>query len=153
MTLVLLSQLSTHFFAEAIPRHDLAKGGVLSQMRQTSTELAYAAGGLGLVFAGAVLMITRSKVSADVDIYRVKGLPAASAFLRLLRTHSVRPLGWVACATALTVAVDADLGLDALPPVELAAIFCALLVAWLAFLTSSGFSRRGFQAGPGGRAG
>ena len=49
---------------------------MLAGIQQTSTEFAFAAAALGLVFAGAVLLITRKKVAADVDIYRATGLPA-----------------------------------------------------------------------------
>lgn len=154
VTLVLLSQLSAHFFAEGVPSHNLVQNAaLLSSMRQTSTELAYSAAALGLVFAVAVLVITRQKVSADVDIYKASGLPAGSAFLRLLRSHSVRPLEWVAGAAVVTAAIDAEFGLDSLLPVGLAFAFGALLVVWLAFLTSSGFSKRDFQPWSGGRTG
>ncbi|HUK74778.1 MAG TPA: hypothetical protein VLU99_03215, partial [Nitrososphaerales archaeon] len=87
VTLVLLSQLSAHFFAEAIPKHlRVQNAAVISGIQQTSTELAVAAAVLGLVFGGAVLLITRQKVAADVDVYRATGLPFSSALLRLLRS-------------------------------------------------------------------
>jgi len=154
VTLVLLSQLSAHFFAEAIPKHLLVKNAaVLSSIQQTSTELAYAAAALGLVFAGAVLVITRQKISADVDIYRATGLPSSEAFARLVRSHSVGPLEWVAGATAATALVDLDFGLNALIPIGLGVSFAALLFVWLAFLTSASFSQKGFDGMSGGRAG
>jgi hypothetical protein len=154
VTLVLLSQLSAHFFAEAIPKHLLTQNAAtISSIQQTSTELAFAAAALGLVFGGAVLLITRQRVAADVDVYRATGLPSSSAFLRLLRTHSVAPLAWVAGAAAVTALVDVDFGLNALFPIGLAVSFACLLVAWLAFVTSVSFSRRGFEGGSGGRAG
>lgn len=154
VTLVLLSQLSAHFFAAAIPRYLLLKNaGVISSIQQTSTELAFAAAGLGLVFGGAVLLITRQKVAADVDVYRATGLPSSAAFLRVLRSHSAAPLAWVAGAAAATALVDVYFGLDALFPVGLAASFAALLVVWLAFLTSVSFSQRGLEGRSGGRAG
>ena len=154
VTLVLLSQLSAHFFAEAIPKHLLTQNAaVISSIQQTSTELAFAAAALGLVFGGAVLLITRQKVAADVDVYRATGLPSSSAFLRLLRTHSVAPLAWVAGVAAATALVDVDFGLNALFPIGLAVSFACLLVAWLAFVTSVSFSRKGFEGGSGGRAG
>jgi len=154
VTLVLLSQLSAHFFAEAIPKHLLVKNAaVIASIEQTSTELAFAAAALGLVFAGAVLLITRQKVAADVDTYRATGLPLSSAYLRLLRSHSVAPLAWVAGAAALTALVDIDFGLDALFPIGLAVSFAALLVIWLAFLSSLSFSQKGFEGRSGGRAG
>ncbi|HVB95800.1 MAG TPA: hypothetical protein VND41_04275 [Nitrososphaerales archaeon] len=154
VTLVLLSQLSAHFFAEAIPKHLLVENAaVIAGIQQTSTELAFAAAALGLVFAGAVLIIARQKVAADVDTYRATGLPPSSAFLRLLRSHSVAPLAWVAGAAAVTALVDIDFGLNALFPIDLAVSFAALLVVWLAFLTSLSFSQRGFEGRPGGRAG
>jgi hypothetical protein len=154
VTLVLLSQLSAHFFAAAIPKHLLTENeAVLSSIQQTSTEMAYAASALGLVFAGAVLVITRQRVSTDVDVYRATGLPSSSAFLRLLRSHSVVPLEWVAVAAAVTSLVDVFFGLDALVPIGLAASFAVLLVAWLAFLTSVSFSQRGFEGTSEGRTG
>ena len=154
VTLVLLSQLSAHFFAEAIPKHLLTQNAaVISSIQQTSTELAFAAAALGLVFGGAVLLITRQKVAADVDVYRATGLPPSSAFLRLLRTHSLAPLAWVAGAAAVTALVDVDFGLNALFPIGLAVSFACLLVAWLAFVTSVSFSRKGFEGGSGGMAG
>jgi hypothetical protein len=154
VTLVLLSQLSAHFFAEAIPKHLLAaNAAVIASIQQTSTELAFAAAALGLVFAGAVLLITRQKVAADVDTYRATGLPLSSAFLRLLRSHSVAPLAWVAGAAAVTALVDIDFGLNALFPIGLAVSFAALLVVWLAFLTSLSFSQKGFEGRSGGKAG
>jgi uncharacterized membrane protein len=154
VTLVLLSQLSAHFFAEAIPKHlQTQNAAVISSIQQTSTDLAFAAAALGLVFAGAVLLITRQRVAADVDVYRATGLPSSSAFLRLLRSHSVAPLAWVAGAAAATALVDVDFGLNALFPIGLAVSFACLLVAWLAFVTSASFSRRGFEGGTGGRAG
>ncbi len=154
VTLVLLSQLSAHFFAEAIPKHLLVQNSaVISGIQHTSTELALAAAALGLVFAGAVLLITRQKVSADVDVYRATGLPFSSAFLRLLRSHSLAPLAWVAGAATVTALVDVDFGLNALFPVGLAVCFAGLLVVWLAFLTSVSFSQKGFEGRSGGRAG
>jgi hypothetical protein len=154
VTLVLLSQLSAHFFAEAIPKRLLAeKAAVMASIQQTSTELAFAAAALGLVFASAVLLITRQKVAADVDTYRATGLPPSSAFLRLLRSHSVAPLAWVAAAAVVTALVDVDFGLNALFPIGLAVSFAALLVVWLAFLTSLSFSQKGFEGRPGGKAG
>jgi hypothetical protein len=154
VTLVLLSQLSAHFFAEAIPKNLLVKNAaVIAGIQQTSAELAFAAAALGLVFAGAVLLITRQKVAADVDTYRATGLPLSSAFLRLLRSHSVAPLAWVAGAAAVTALVDIDFGLNALFPIGLAVSFAALLVVWLAFLTSLSFSQKGFEGRYGGKAG
>ena len=154
VTLVLLSQLSAHFFAEAIPRGLVAKNeAVISSIQQTSTQLAFAAAALGLVFGGAVLLITRQKVAADVDVYRATGLPLSSAFLRLLRSHSVAPLAWVAGAAAVTALIDIDFGLNALFPVGLAVSFACLLVGWLAFLTSVSFSKKGLEGTSGGRAG
>jgi hypothetical protein len=154
VTLVLLSQLSAHFFAEAIPKHLLPKNAaLLSSIQQTSTDLAFAAAALGLVFGGAVLLITRQKVAADVDTYRATGLPFSSAFLRLLRSHSVGPLTWVAGVAAVTALIDIDFGLNALFPVGLAVSFAALLVVWLAFLTSTSFSQKGFEGRSGGKAG
>jgi hypothetical protein len=154
VTLVLLSQLSAHFFAEAIPKHLLVENAaVIASIQQTSTELAFAAAALGLVFAGAILLITRQKVAADVDTYRATGLPLSSAFFRLLRSHSVAPLAWVAGAAAVTALVDIDFGLNALFPIGLAVSFAALLVAWLAFLTSLSFSQKGFEGRSGGKAG
>ena len=154
VTLVLLSQLSAHFFAAAIPKHLLSKNAaVLLSIQQTSTELAFAASALGLVFAGAVLIITRQMIAADVDIYRATGLPSSSAFVRLVRSHSVGPLVWVAGAAAVTALVDVDFGLNALIPIGLAVSFALLLLFWLAFLTSASFSQKDFQGRSGGKAG
>jgi hypothetical protein len=154
VTLVLLSQLSAHFFATAIPSDLVAKNAaVLLGIQRTSTELAFASAAMGLIFAGAVLIITRQKVAADVDIYRATGLQPGSAFVRLLRSHSVGPLEWVAGATAVTALVDAEFGLNALLPIGLAISFAVLLFAWLAFLTSASFSQRGFEGTTGARAG
>jgi hypothetical protein len=153
VTLVLLSQLSAHFFAEALPGNVASQNAaVLSGIEQTSTQLAYAAAALGLVFALAVLVITRQSVAADVDIYRATGLPSSTAFFRLLRSHSARPLEWVAAVTAVTALVDTEFGVSATLPVGLALAFVALLVGWLAFLTSASFSQKGFD-GPSGRTG
>jgi hypothetical protein len=144
--LVLLSQLSAYFFAQAIPEHILTKNSAeLLKIQQTSTELALAASALGLVFSGGVLLITRSRIAADVDIYRATGLPSSSAFLRLLRSHSVGPLAWVAGAAAVTALVDVDFGLDELLPVGLAVSFAVLLLLWLGFLTSVSFSQKSFE--------
>lgn len=154
VTLVLLSQLSVHFFSQAIPRDLVAQNqAVISSIQQTSTNLAYAASALGLVFAGGVLLITRQRVAADVDIYRAAGLPSSSAFLRLLGSHSVRPLEWVTGLAAAAALVDAEFGLNALLPVGLGLAFAALVVAWLAFLTSVSFSHKDFEGRQGGRAG
>jgi hypothetical protein len=154
VTLVVLSQLSAHFFDAAIPKHLLAKeASVVSGIQQTSTELAFGAAALGLIFAGAVLLITRPVVSADIDVYRAAGLPSSSAFLRVLMSHSVAPLAWVAGAAVVTALVDLEFGLDAYYPVGLAVCFAVVLVAWLAVLTSMSFSKRGFGRGSGGKAG
>ena len=150
VTLVVLSQLSSHFFAAAIPRGLVTKNEVvLSGINHTSDDLALAASLLGLVFAGAVLVITKERVSADVDIYRATGLPSSAAFLRLVWSHSAIPMAWVAIATAAASLVDVAFGLDALVPVGLAASFALLLVAWMAFLTSVSFSHRGVAAAAG----
>ncbi|MGH9920448.1 MAG: hypothetical protein ACRD6W_16460, partial [Nitrososphaerales archaeon] len=136
------------------PKHlQTQNAAVISSIQQTSTDLAFAAAALGLVFAGAILLITRQRVTADVDVYRATGLPSYSAFLRLLRSHSLAPLAWVAGAAAATALVDVDFGLDALFPIGLAVSFACLLVAWLAFVTSVSFSRRGFEDGSRGRVG
>lgn len=153
VTLVVLSQLSSHFFAAAIPRGLVTKNeAVLAGIHNTSDDMALAASVLGTVFAGAVLVITRERVSADVDIYRATGLPPLAAFLRVVRSHSAPQLAWVAIATAAASLVDAAFGLDALVPVGLAASFALLLVSWMAFLTSVSFSHRGVAAA-GGRVG
>ena len=146
VTLVLLSQLSAYFFAKAIPKHLLPSNAAeLLQIQRTSTELAFAAAALGLIFSGAVLLITRARVAADVDIYRATGLPSSSAFIRLVRSHSVVPLEWVTAAAAVTASIDLDFGLNALVPVGLAVAFAGMLVLWLAFLTSVSFSQRGME--------
>lgn len=154
VTLVVLSQLSAHFFAAAIPRNLLAKNeAVLAGIRQTSAELSFAASALGLVFAVAVLVITRERVAADVDVYRATGLRPSSALLRLLASHSLVPLGWVAAATAAATLLDVGFGLDFLAPMGLALSFVLLLFGWLALLTSLSFSQRGVRGRSEGRAG
>jgi hypothetical protein len=120
VTLVLLSQLSAHFFAVAIPKHLLVQNSaVLSGIQRTSTELAFAASALGLIFAGAVLIITRQMIAADVETYRATGLPPSLAFRRLVRSHSIGPLEWVAGAAAATALVDLYFGLNTLIPIGL----------------------------------
>ena len=154
VTLVLLSQLSAHFFAAAIPRNLLTQNeAVLSNIQQTSTGLAIAASALALIFAGAVLIITKETVSSDVDVYRATGLPPFSAFLRLVGSHSILPLGLVTGATAVVALVDVAFGLDALLPVGLAISFVVLVVGWLGFLTSVSFSQRTVDERLRGRAG
>ena len=154
VTLVVLSQLSAHFFSAGIPKRLLADdAAVISGIQQTSTQLAYAAAVLGVVFAVGVLLITRQKVAADVDTYRAAGLQPGSALLRLLRSHSLAPLAWVAGTAAVTAFVDLDFGLNALFPIGLAAAFAALLVGWLGLLTSLSFARKGFEGRQGGRSG
>lgn len=153
VTLVLLSQLSVHFFSTAIPKHLLSKNEtVLTSIQRTSTELALVAGALGLVFAGGVLIITRSRVASDIDIFRATGLPALSAYARVVRSESVRPLEWVLLATAVAGLVDVHFGLNALPPVGLAVAFAVLILGWLAFLTYISFSRVVFE-GRGAKSG
>jgi hypothetical protein len=115
--------------------------------------MALAASALGLVFAVAALIITRQVVSADIDIYRATGLSPSSAFFLLLRSHSVRPLEWVAAATVATSLVDLYFGLDALVPVGLAFSFAVLLIVWLAFLTSVSFAQPGFEGRSEGKVG
>jgi hypothetical protein len=150
VTLILLSQLSAHYFATAIPRSMMAKNeALLASIRATSTDLALASGALGLVFAVAVLEITREVVASDADIYRAAGLPETSTYLRLLRSHSAGPVAWVALTAVLTSVIDTGLGLSALLPIALAALFVALLVGWLWFLTTASFSRRSFEPGTG----
>lgn len=154
VTLAVLSQLSSHFFASAIPKHLLSKNeAVLASIQRTSTELALGASGLALVFACAVLVITRARVSSDLDVYRAAGLPSSSAFLRLVSSQSLVPLGWVAAAAAGASLVDFSFGLDAAIPIGLGLSFVALVVAWLAFLTLASFSQRAVQESPEGRAG
>jgi len=148
VTLVLLSQLSAHYFAKAVPTNLVAKDeAVLASIRATSSNLALASAALGVVFAVAVLIITRQVVAADVDVYRATGLPETSTFLRLLRSHSVGPMAWVVAAAAVTSLVDVELGLSDLLPIGLAVVFAAILVGWLAFLTSVSFSHKSFEPG------
>lgn len=148
VTLVLLSQLSAHYFATAIPTGLQSKNeAVLASIRNTSTEMAFASGALGVVFAVAVLIITRGLITADVDIYRAAGVPEASTFLRLLRSHSLGPLAWIVVATAATSLVDLKFGLSTLLPIGLAAVFIAILLGWLGFLTSVSFSHTSFEPG------
>ncbi len=154
VTLVLLSQISVHFFSAAIPKHlQTQNEAVLSNIEQTSTELALAASVLGLVFAGAVLIITRQMLAADVDIYRAMGLPFSSAFLSLIRSQSLGPLAWVGGAAVVTALVDVNLGLNALVPVGLALAFVILLIGWLGFVTSFSFSHQGVESSSRGKAG
>lgn len=154
VVLVLLSQLSAHYFALAVPKHLVSKNqAAISSIQTSSTEMAVVSSALGLTFAFAVLVITRQVVAADIDIYRATGLPEGSAFFRTLRSHSTGPFAWVAAAGALAALVDVELGLDPLIPIGLAVSFAALLVVWLAFLTSVSFSHRDFEIGSGGRAG
>jgi len=154
VTLVVLAQVSVHFFSAAIPRNLQARNeAVLTSIQQTSTGLALAASALGLVFAGAVLIITRQVLAGDLDIYRAMGLPSSSAFARLLQSHSLGAFAWVAGAAAVMALVDVDLGLNALVPIGLAAAFVVLLTVWLAFLTSISFSRQGLEGRAGGKAG
>ena len=154
VTLVLLSQLSAHFFAEAIPKHLLAKNeAVLAGIQHTSTELALASGALGLVFAGAVLVITRKTVAADVDIYRATGLPLSSGVPPFAQVSFARPVGMGGRGGRGDRPRRPDFGLDTIIPLGLAVSFAILLVAWLAFLTSASFSHRGFDGGAGPRSG
>jgi len=154
VTLAVLSQITVHIFSVAVPRDLQAKDqAVLTSIQQTSTELALAASALGLIFAGAVLVITRQIISADVEVYRATGLSETSAYLRLLRSHSVGPLGWVVGATAVAALLDAYVGLDALIPIGLAVCFAALLFAWLGFVTSSSFAQQALSGGSKGRSG
>jgi len=154
VTLVLLSQISVHFFSVAIPKHLQSQDeAALTNIQQTSTGLALASATLGLVFAGAVLIITRKVLAGDLDVYRAMGLPSSAAFARLLQSHSLGPLAWVAGAAAVTAFIDVDLGLNALLPIGLGIAFAALLTVWLAFLTSVSFSHQGLEGRPGGKAG
>lgn len=148
LTLVVLAQASVHFFSAAIP-HDLKarNEAVLAGIERTSSELAVAASALGLVFAGAVMVITRPVIASDLDVYRATGLPLPSAYARLLRSHSLGPLGWIAAAASAAVLVDRELGLDALVPIGLAACFAILIFAWLGFVASASFSGRAVGGG------
>ena len=116
-------------------------------MRSLSVVLALSAAGLGLAFGGAVLLITQKKLSTEIDVYRANGLPLASAVGLMVGYHPVRPLLWLAGATAVAVVADSVFGLDARIPLYLAAGFAVLMLGWVVLLTVYMFAHRGFKEG------
>jgi len=147
--LVLLSQLSAHVLAQAVLSYQPSGSAVLTQVKTISVVLAVSAGALGLVFGGAVFLITRTKLVMEIDIYRATGLPASSTLRLMLNYHPVRPLAWLAGAAAIGIVVDSAFGLDARIPLFLAVSYVALLLGWIVFLTLRMFGHRGFREGRG----
>jgi hypothetical protein len=135
--------------AQAVLSYHPNGNAALTQAKSISVVLAESAAVLGIAFGSAVLLITRSKLVVEIDIYRATGLPAGSALRLMLAYHPVRPVAWLMGAAAIAVAVDSVFGLDAIIPLYLAACFLALLLGWVVFLTFSMFGRRGFKEGRG----
>ena len=117
----------------------------LSAVRSLSVTLAVSAGALGFAFGAAVLMITRKKLTFELDVYRANGLPFTSALSMMVRYHPLRPLLWLLCTAAVAIGGDLAFGLDYLIPLYLAALFAALLLGWMVSLTGYVFSERGFR--------
>ena len=90
-------------------------------------------------------MITRRKLTQEIDVYRANGLPAASALRLMLAYHPVRPLAWLIGSAVIAAAADEIFGLDASIPLYLAVCFAALLLGWVVFLNFQMFGRRGFR--------
>jgi hypothetical protein len=147
--LVLLSQLSAHVLAQAVLVYEPKGSPALTEVQNISATLAVSAGALGLAFGAAVLIMTRKKLTLEIDVYRANGLPASSAVRLMLYYHPVRPLGWLLGAAAIAIAADALFGLDSRVPFYLAACFAALLLGWVVLLTFRMFASRGFKEGRG----
>jgi hypothetical protein len=147
--LVLLSQLSAHVLGQAVLSYQPKGSAALTQVQNISVILAVSAAALGLAFGGAVLLITKKRLTLEIDVYRANGLPATSALRLMLNYHPVRPLEWLVGAAAVAAVADSVFGLDAMIPLYLAACFGALLLGWVVFLTFSMFGRRGFEEGRG----
>jgi hypothetical protein len=147
--LVLLSQLSAQVLAQAVLSYQPKGSPALAQVQNISVILAVSAAALGLAFGAGVLLITRKRLTIEIDVYRANGLPAVSALRLMLNYHPVRPLGWLVGAAASAVVADSVFGLDAMIPLYLAACFAALLLGWVVFLTFRMFGRRGFEEGRG----
>lgn len=143
--LVLLSQLSAHVLAEALIVYQGSGSVALAKMRSLSVVLAASAAVLGVAFGTGVLLITRKKLVAEIDVYRANGLPLTSALSMMISYHPVRPLLWLAGATTVGVAGDALFGLSVTIPLDLAASFAALLMGWVVLLTVYMFGHRGFR--------
>jgi predicted branched-subunit amino acid permease len=151
--LVLISQVSWHLLAQAVLFYNPKASESLLGTQNASALLAYSAGGLGFMFSGAVLVITRGRLDSELRVYKVTGLPMRSALRLILVSHPVVPLAWAVIAGAVAGLVDVSLGLDAALPVGLAVAFAALLLGWLVFVTFQRFSRRGLEPGRKGRVG
>lgn len=147
--LVLLSQLSAHVLAQAILSYQPPSSPDLVEVQRVSVTLAVSAAVLGLAFGSAVLLISRKKLSAEIDVYRANGLPLGSTLRRMLAYHPVRPLVWLLVAAGAAIAGDSLFDLDALIPLDLAVSFAALLLGWIVFLTFRMFGQRGFREGRG----
>ena len=117
----------------------------LSAVRSLSITLALSAGGLGIAFGAAVLMITRKRLALELDVYRANGLPFSSALNMMLRYHPVRPMLWLTCTVAVAAAGDLAMGLNYLVPLYLGSLFAGLLLGWIVTLTRYVFSERGFR--------
>jgi hypothetical protein len=146
---VLLSQLSAHVLGQAILSYHPQGDADLAEVQSVSVTLAVSAAVLGLAFGSAVLLISRKKLSVEIDVYRANGLPLGLAIRQMISYHPVRPLAWLVGTAALAAACDVLFGLDALIPLYLAAGFAALLVGWVVFLTVRMFGERGFKEGRG----
>lgn len=143
--LVLLSQLSAHVLGQAILSYHPQGNADLAEVQSVSVTLAVSAAVLGLAFGSAVLLISRKKLSVEIDVYRANGLPLDSAMRLMLEYHPVRPLAWLAGAAAVAVGCDLLFGLNAQIPLGLAVCFATLIVGWVVFLTVRMFGERGFR--------
>jgi hypothetical protein len=141
--LALISQLSSHVLGQAILSYHPAGTAGLVMVQHLSTVLAVSASGLGLMFSGAALFITRKRLGGEAANYMAAGLPPRSVFRLLILYHSLHPLRWAAATAVVAVLADVALGLAVAIPLGLAIGFVILLFGWLTCVTLWTFSRGG----------
>lgn len=151
--LVLVSQLSSHLYSQAVLTYYPNDTTSVGQVQRASTVLAYTSAALGLVFSSAVLFIAGRGLDSEIRVYNMTGLPLSSVLRIVLRSYSLRPLVWAAVAGAVAGLVDAWAGLNAIVPILLAGAFSTLLLFWLVSFTFVRSSNLGVVEGGRGRAG
>jgi hypothetical protein len=151
--LVLVSQLSGRLLMTALTAYGAGGGSEGAGVQRESTDLAYSAAVLGLVFSAAVIFTVRNRLDPELRVYRATGLPLRSVLRLILSSHPVIPVSSALVIGTLAGLTDLLIGLNPAVPAGLALAFVGILLGWLVFHTVTRFSRQDADRGRSGRVG